>query len=94
MKINKVNAEPKYKTELDIPVGGVFENVYGAICWKTKYSDEYGTNDVIIVLKPGCPDKNGKLNPDVAAVFYPSMDCPVKEYLGLIDQFVEINVTV
>lgn len=93
MKINKVTARPKYKNEKDIPVGGVFENDFGAICWKTKYSDNYGTNDVIVVLKPGNPDRDGKIVPDVAAVFSPENYYDVKEYIGMMDKIVEINVT-
>lgn len=78
-----------YQYESEIPVGGLYRNEFGALCWKVNYRDgETGeVQDVKIVIESAISFKENERN-RYEFVLDISEDVRVDQYYGIMNSLV------
>lgn len=84
LKISKCK-KTQYKTEADVPIGGVYKNAYGSVFWKTLWGPI--EEPVVVMLSTVTRKPSTGYN-----VRKPMADLGVYEYCGTLEEFVEIKV--
>ncbi len=96
MRVIKLTEDKqKIVNEDDVPVGGLFKNQYGAVCWKVRLEeDEFtdGNIPVIVVLKPADNYYKEDDRYEDGQVFQSKQDVLVEEYYGIVKDFTEATV--